>query len=412
MAMPNQISPEVTRLAQIKAKQAGVDIRYELARSIVEESIIEVDPELDLVINSMDSWSEISGLAKVVGVNDLVVNDRHVDIRTLNADGTVEISRALIGTPYLANGSLVVSLQGTDGGTVVGLVGPGNWLSAEQHSKDQSSSLLPRLSSDNSVVVKFDPAADFDLGTTLSGICNRVQVNLPNFVKTLPNEKELQSFLSNRDSIIAARQKQIVMSILNDKSVRAKFEEVQGHLNYSRSEQVINDSATWSKRVETVVDLVAPKFSSLTKTDVRSVVRKTGEIFGGQPDAPQFRKHMINTLTVEQLSKKFAGVSLSKVAEVVDHVFSGKSAMDSVKGIVNNKVAVDIAAVIKTQRNRAEGFVAATADEIGMAFNQLALQPAYATHSASDSGVESINEALQLLEAAELAEQARALAND
>ncbi len=398
--MPNQISPEVTRLAQIKAKQAGVDIQYELARSIVEQSIIEVDSELDLVINGLDSWSEISGLAKVVGANDIVVNDRHVDIRTLNADGTVEISRALIGTPYLSNGSLVVSLQGTDGGTVVGLVGPGNWLSAEQ------------LSKDNSVVVKFDSAPDFDLGTTLSGICNRVQVNLPNTVKTLPNEKELQSFASNRDSIIAARQKQIVMSILNDNSVRTKFEEVQEQLNHSQSKQVIKDAATWSKRVETVVDLVAPKFSSLTKKDVRNVVRKTGEIFGGQPNAPQFRKHMINTLTVEQLSKKFAGVSLSKVTEVVDHVFSGKSAMDSVKGIVNNKVAVDIAAAIKTQRNRAEGFVSATADEIGMAFNQLALQPAYATHSASESGVESINEALQLLEAAELAEQARALVND
>jgi len=41
-----------------------------------------------------------------------------------------------------------------------------------------------------------------------------------------------------------------------------------------------------------------------------------------------------------------------------------------------------------------------------MAFNQLSLQPAYATHSSADSGIESINEALQLLEAAELAEQA------
>src|SRR5882757_427651 len=99
--MPNSISPEVTRLAQLKAKQAGVDINHELARSIVEESIIELDPELDLVMHTSECFSEIAGLAKVVGANDVVVNDRHIDVRVLNDDGTVAISRALIGTPYL-----------------------------------------------------------------------------------------------------------------------------------------------------------------------------------------------------------------------------------------------------------------------------------------------------------------------
>ncbi len=396
--MPNEISPEISRLAQIKAKQAGVDFHNELARSIVEESVVEIDPELDLVINNMESWTEIPGLAKVIGVNDVVINDRHIDVRTLSANGSIEISRALIGTPYLTNGSLIVALHGSEGGNVVGFIGTGNWMSAEHQSKD------------NSVIVKFEPTPGFDLASTLSDICHRVQVSLPNTIKTLPNEKELVSFVSNRDSIIAARQKQIVISILSVESVRSKFEAVQSQ-NHNQIEQIISDSATWSGRVETVVDLVSPKFSSLTKSDVRNVVRKTGEIFGGQPAAPQFRKHMINTLTVEQLTKKLTGVSMSKVTEVVDSVFSGKSAVDSVKGMVSNKVAVDIAQAIKTQRNRAEGFVAATVDEIGMAFNQLALQPAYATHSASESGVESINEALLLLEAAELAEQASDLAN-
>ncbi len=227
---------------------------------------------------------------------------------------------------------------------------------------------------------------------------------MPNTVKTLPNESELHGFIHNRDNIIAARQKQIIISILNDPTVRATFEEAQATAR--KTDRVVSDAAVWENRVETVVDSVSSKFTALSIKEVRSVVRKTGEIFGGQPESPQFRKHMLNKLTVEQLSKKFAGVSLTKVAEVVDHVFSGQSALDSVKGIVNNKVAVDIAAKIKTQRNRAEGFVAATAEEIGMAFNQLALQPAYATHSSADSGIESINEALQLLEAAELAEQA------
>jgi hypothetical protein len=52
--------------------------------------------------------------------------------------------------------------------------------------------------------------------------------------------------------------------------------------------------------------------------------------------------------------------------------------------------------------------MAATADEIGMAFQQMALQPAYATHSAGDSGVDSINEALALLEATDMAETIKA----
>lgn len=390
--MPNLISPEVTRLAQLKAKQAGVDINHELARSIVEESIIELDPELDLVINTAESFSEIAGLAKFVGANDIVVNDRHFDVRVLNDEGNVEISRALIGTSYLLNGSLVVSLNGTEGGTVLGMVGAATWSSAEQQTKSST------------VTLRFQPEATFDLGATLSGICNKVQANMPNTVKTLPNESELHGFIHNRDNIIAARQKQIIISILNDPTVRATFEEAQATAR--KTDRVVSDAAVWENRVETVVDSVSSKFTALSPKEVRSVVRKTGEIFGGQPESPQFRKHMLNKLTVEQLSKKFAGVSLTKVAEVVDHVFSGQSALDSVKGIVNNKVAVDIAAKIKTQRNRAEGFVAATAEEIGMAFNQLALQPAYATHSSADSGIESINEALQLLEAAELAEQA------
>lgn len=390
--MPNLISPEVTRLAQLKAKQAGVDINHELARSVVEESIIELDPELDLVINTVESFSEIAGLAKFVGANDIVVNDRHFDIRVLNDEGNVEISRALIGTPYLLNGSFIVSLNGTDGGTIVGMVEAFDWMSAEQQNKNSS------------VTFKFQSEANFDLGATLSGICNKAQSSMPNTVKTQPNESELRAFINNRDNIIVARQKQILISILNDANVRAKFEEAQA--TERKADRIVSDAAIWENRVETVADSVSAKFAALSPKEVRSVVRKTGEIFGGQPESPQFRKHMLTKLTVEQLSKKFAGVSLSKVAEVVDRVFSGQSALDSVKGIVNNKVAVDIAAKIKTQRNRAEGFVAATAEEIGMAFNQLALQPAYATHSSADSGVESINEALQLLEAAELAEQA------
>lgn len=396
--MPNLISPEITRLAQVKAKQSGADVRLELGRLVVEEALMELDPELDLVMNTSESYSEIEGLAKCVGANDVVINDRHIDVRILGEDGTVAVCRALVGTPYLLNGSLVVKLDGTAGGAVVGVIGPGNYMSVEQQSKE------------NPLVIKFEPAANFDLSTTLQMICNRVPVPFPSTVKTVPNDSELLGFVSNRDSIIAARQKQIVISILTNASVRTTFESVFARAN--KADRVVSDAAIWAKRVETVVDAVAPKFSSLSTNDVRKVVRHTGELYGGQPQSAQFRKHLLNKLTVEQLSKKFAGLPINKVAEVVDQVFSGASSLDSVKNLVSNKVAVDIAARIKAQRAKAEGFVSATAEEIGMAFNQLALQPAYATHSSGDSGIESINEALQLLEAAELAENAIEFAAD
>jgi hypothetical protein len=58
-----------------------------------------------------------------------------------------------------------------------------------------------------------------------------------------------------------------------------------------------------------------------------------------------------------------------------------------------------------------EGLVAASAEEIGAAFKQLALQPAYATHSADQegSGVDAVNEALLLLEAGDLAQMVKDL---
>lgn len=396
--MPNLISPEITRLAQLKAKQAGVDIQSELARTIVEDAVIELDPELDLVVNTVDTYNEIVGFAKAAGANDVIINDRHFDVRVLLDNGTVEINRALIGTQYLSTGSLVVSLQSTEGGAVVGFVGPGAWLSAEQQSRGDR------------VTLKFEQAANFDLGSLLVEVCNKVQVNIPTTVKTLPNESELLSFISNRDNVIAARQKQIAIAIMTDLSVRSKFEELQ--TTAQKAERVVNDAAIWNQRVEDEVQRVSGKFAALNQNDLRTAVRKTGEIYGGQPESPMFRAHMVNSLVREQLAKKFAGLSTSKLTELIDNVASGKAPVEAVKSLVNNKIAVDIAAKIKSQRKQAAKFVSATAEEIGMAFSQLSLQTSYATHSSADSGVESINEALQLLEAAELAEQARKAIND
>ncbi|MFX6888217.1 hypothetical protein ABTH62_20655, partial [Acinetobacter baumannii] len=76
----------------------------------------------------------------------------------------------------------------------------------------------------------------------------------------------------------------------------------------------------------------------------------------------------------------------------VDKLVAGKNKAEAIREFVKNQAAVDVARIIGEKRDALKHFASASADEIGAAFQQLALQPAYATHSASDStGVEAIN---------------------
>jgi hypothetical protein len=73
--------------------------------------------------------------------------------------------------------------------------------------------------------------------------------------------------------------------------------------------------------------------------------------------------------------------------------------------MLKNAVAVDLAAIIQKKRADMEHFTQLTAQEIGFAFQQLQLQPAYATHSQDETtGVDAINDALELYEAASVVE--------
>jgi len=162
----------------------------------------------------------------------------------------------------------------------------------------------------------------------------------------------------------------------------------------------------WNSRVERLVEKLAPSFPALKHDDIRKVVMRTGESFGGQPESPQFRKSLLSSLAREELIRSVRGADIAKLASIVEKVLSGNSTVDAVKSIVKNKVVMDLAVTIKDSRKKMAGFVAASADEIGMAFHQLSLQPAYATHSQeTEAGMESINEALQMLEAGDIAEK-------
>ncbi len=396
-----EIRPEMARLAQLRARATGQSVAQELARSVVEESIYELDPELNLIVDFSDSLSQHDGLVRAVGVNDIVVNGRRIDVRAIDTDGAVTVAKALVGTPYLSSGTLVVAMNGTESGEVIGHVSSGMWLAAEEHAK-------------NSDIVQVEPknsnGGSFDIGTAVRDICQKPQINL-NSSSSTPEKSDLSKFLTNRHQFIMARQKQIVTAICNNIQVRDEIATDAGDsMSTQTMRRILVDTSIWSARVERLVNKVAPKFPALSREEIKSHVRNLGEQWGGQPDAPEFRKSLLDKLTRAQLSRQYQGATASKVASIVDQVMAGGSALDAVKTFVKNKVAVDLAAEIKRQRNRVEGFVAATAEEIGSAFQQLALQPAYATHSQSpDSGVDAINEALQLLDAGDLAEQVKAL---
>lgn len=90
----------------------------------------------------------------------------------------------------------------------------------------------------------------------------------------------------------------------------------------------------------------------------------------------------------------------------IDKVVVGRGKVEAIREYVKNQAAVDVARVIAEKRNALQRFATASAEEIGFAYQQLALQPAYATHSASDStGLQAINEALNLFEAASFVEE-------
>jgi hypothetical protein len=393
------LNPEMVRLAQLRARNTGCAFELELSRAVAEESVLDIDPEAGFLIDSESALSSVDGLAAALGANDIVVNDRHIDVRVLDADNSISIARALVGTPYLALGSLVVKLDGRHSGAVVGYVGPGGWLQAEQ-----------KFAKEQSVTLSFEAGAEFDLAQTLSELGGRALVPMPVAQKSLPDAKEISLLLTNKEKLIMARQKQMVCALIADAQTMELAREASRRPSVS-TRRTLSDAAVWESRVDGFAERVADKFSALSKEEIRSQVRKTGEIFGGQPEAPAFRKDVLAKLTREQLVRKFQGVPAAKVMGVVDQVLSGQSVVDTVKDLVKNKVAVDLAFAIKSNRRKVEGLVAASAEEIGAAFKQLALQPAYATHSADQegSGVDAVNEALLLLEAGDLAQMVKDL---
>ncbi|MBZ0185495.1 MAG: hypothetical protein K8F91_04520, partial [Candidatus Obscuribacterales bacterium] len=388
------LSPEIVRMAQVRARENGLNLHNELARLAVENMVMNLDPELGLLLHEDESLSAIDTLAAAISANDIVINGHRIDVRAIDSEGNVSLPKCLVGSPLLSAGSLVVKIDGVDSFAVVAHISPGSWLNKEAEADSDI------------VVLTVEENADFDLESTLKNIDKKIQIPLDKAVNILPDEKELKKFVNNRSQIVVSRQKQIITALCARQDIREIVATIKVDLSACDLTRVLQAGAAWNRRTEEMAVVLTPKFRSLTQEEVKKELVTLGETYGGQPEAPEFRKAAIKKLTRNQLDKLATGASSTKVKAITEQVMAGKSIVEAVKSLVKNSVAVDIANAIQSTRGEVEGFVAATAEEIGHAFKQLALQPAYATHSSSkDTGTESINEALELIAACQLLEQ-------
>lgn len=388
------ISPEIVRLAQRRTRPLGASLADELARNIVQEAILDLDPELGLLVDEEAAYSRVDALVSAFAVNDIVINGNRFDVRIIDEEGRIAVSRALVGTRYFQRGTLVVRLDSPVSGAVVGFVSAADWQKVDMNAADQQV-----------VFLKASPPAQFDLGGKLQEVSEQPAPALQSPPRA-PEMFELATFVANRQELIVARQRQIVEATLSRPETWTQLESVVAHWSKGLFRRVMSSAAVWNQRVEKIAEKLAGKFNRLSKEELKTLVAKVGESYGGQAESAEFRKALLAVLTRQELSQNLGGQLLQKAQAVAEGVLSGRAVGDAVKDVAKNRVAVEIAGIIKRGRQKVSGFTAATAEELSGAYAQMALQPVYSTHSQDpQAGVEAINEALTILEAGEIAQR-------
>ena len=388
-----EFSPETVRMAQLRARANGVELTMELARLAVEELVIMAEPELELLLQPELALSSVDSLQTVLKVNDVVVNGLMLDVRALDSEGRLSLRKSLIGTPVLANGSVVVRVNGSGSADLVGHLPKERWSQAERTARGED------------VALQFEEdGSSFDIIDFLSNL-SAVTLELSVQSDAGVSEVELRELLNNRRSLPLTRQRQIVSALATSPRLRSAAEELKLNLSPQRIESVLKAESKWNRRTEEMVNVLSDKLKSVSKENLAGHIRKTGEFYGGQTDAPAFRKAVLSRLADEKLAERVGAGFLKRARNMAEIMLRGATVRDAVKDLISNGAAVDIAFAIKERRpsaNQAKAFMQATAEEIGQAFASLALQPSYATHSNKDAGMDSINEALELLEAGDM----------
>ncbi len=387
-----EICAEVARIYQKRSRQLGTPYAAELARLIVEEMIINEDAQGSFLIAGDGSLSSDDALVQALGVNDINVNGSHIDIRVLDAEGSVSIDSALVGTSYLANGSLVVRLSGPLTGEICGYISGTDWQAAQA-----AAGKAGRVS------VSRPTAAAVNLAALL-GQLNPRSVEIEGV--PVVSDAELMLMVVQRNQLDGARTRQIAEALIASQELRGRLTSIAKRWSRGTIANLMSEAGQWASRVEKLVDRLYPRFSRLSRQEVREIVVAVGQEHGGQPDTPGFRKAVLAYLTEAELAKEAIRCDRQRMSSMVSRVLAGISPLEAVREFVRSKVAVDIALAIRQRRQDVGGFLEATAEELGAAFQQLALQPVYATHS-KEEGLEAINEALLMLQAGELAEKVR-----
>ncbi|MBX9694222.1 MAG: hypothetical protein K2Z81_17695, partial [Cyanobacteria bacterium] len=282
--MSNQVefNPELVRMAQFRVRDTGIGLTAELARLAVEELVLGADPELELMLDSSEALSSIDSLQAAFGVNEVVVNGTRIDVRALDSNGAVSAKKALIGTPLLSQGSLIVKVHGGESAEVIGFLKPEDWLSAEDATK-----------SGEDVTVAVDGSANFDALAMIKAISDRGSNLSTDKVSGGPSIDELKELIRNRKSFIPARQKQMLTAVCNRRELQEAAQFIEPALSNMKLDRVLRAESTWNRRTDEMVDTLSTRFKTVTREDLKKHVLEVGEQYGGQPQAPAFRKAVL-----------------------------------------------------------------------------------------------------------------------
>jgi hypothetical protein len=393
-----KVSPEIARLTQRRASRYELSFAKQLAYCIAEQAVLELDPQLGFVLDNENSLAEVDALVRAVQVNDIVVNGRHIDVSVLR-EGIVEVHKAVVHTPYMECGSLVVRLDGPSTGSVVGHIQGKSF--AQAADMDGATHATIRLA--------FTANENFDLAACLQQIERNHKANIDRPAEELPKAEDYLQFSRDQQKLSLEKQRSVVAAALSSPAVRKNIG-VLSNFIVDTAPRVLRDSAVWELRSANIVDKLKSSFPSIPEARIQEMVAKIGERFGGQSESPLFREELLKSLAQKEISAKVSADVKPKLDNLIAKVLAGRNKVDAIKEFVKNQVAVEVGRMIGEQRDVYRQFARASKEEIGFAFQQLAVQPAYATHSQPENtALDAINEALQLYEAANIVEEAMAL---
>ena len=396
--MQVELTPEIVRIAQNRATRLGVNYADELARVAFEEMIFNLDPGLNYLINQDDCLSSFDCLVASIGVNDVIINELRFDVRAVDENDQITVPRILINSNATLNGSFAVKVDDGYKASLVGYISGAELVGSLNYSEDRKY-VIETIESDQAV----------NLIGIINKVAGKILLPLDKAVTSIPKTEEIFEFCKDPYSFSYERQREILATLCLSKDSHKFLDRLPAGgvdgLSKGVVSKMLRADSRWNRKTDEMAILLEPKFKSLSRSEIKKTLTGLGETYGGEPEAPEFKKSAMKNLTSEHLSRSLGAEKLARVKSIVDQVISGTSLIDAVKARVKNNVAVDLAYEIKKRRGKVESFVQASAEEIGFAFQKLAIQPAYATHSSGDGGVDSINEALEILETCELLEE-------